>query len=131
MSKAFRMVERFNDQVLNIGARPHGLQPLDEADLSYTQLTEEAKEYLDARASHDLPGCVDAAMDSIVFSMGILYKMGVTDEEFDTIFEVIMNANMTKKKGVAKGREGFDAADAAKPDDFVAPEQMIMEILEG
>lgn len=129
MSKEFRLVSAFNQTVLGLAVRKHGLQDGEEARLSFAQLAEEAQEYMDANLEGDLPGAVDACIDSIVFAMGILFKMGVTEEEFDTIFEVVMNANMTKKIGVKAGREGFDAADAVKPTDFIPPEVFIKEIL--
>jgi predicted HAD superfamily Cof-like phosphohydrolase len=129
MSKVFRSVVEFNQKVLGLEPRPHGLQEYDEAHLSYMQLNEEASEYLGAYLDEDLVGCVDACIDSIVFAMGILYKMGIVEEEFDTIFEVVMAANMTKKIGVAKGREGFTSLDATKPLGFKSPEHIIKEIL--
>lgn len=130
MSKEFRKVATFNQIVLGIDKRNHGLQTHDEAQLSYIQLKEEAIEYLEALGQDDLPGCIDACIDSIVFAMGILYKMGITEEEFDTMFEVVMNYNMTKKKGVKAGREGHDAADAVHAPGMVKPEEIIRDMLE-
>lgn len=129
MSREYEQVVEFNRVILGLEQRPHGLQSYAEAQLSFVQLKEESIEYLEAVTEKDLVKCVDACVDSIVFAMGILYKMGVTEEEFSTIFEVVMGANMTKKMGVKKGREGYDAADAYKPDDFVPPEEIIADIL--
>lgn len=130
MSKEFGLVVKFNQEVLGLAPRNHGVQDMAEASLSHRQLMEEAQEFIDAREVRDLIGCVDACIDSIVFAMGILYKMGVTQEEFSTIFEVVMDANMTKKPGIKAGREGFgDSKDAVKPVGFVAPEVFIKEIM--
>jgi len=63
------------------------------------------------------------------FAQGILYKMGISDDEYQKIFEIVHAANMSKKPGVKEGREGFDAVDAVKPEDFVSPEDAIMRIL--
>lgn len=130
MKSAFTQVKEFNKDILGIAPRPKGLQSPDEAALSHKQLTEEAEEFLQANKDHDYIGSVDACIDSIVFAMGILYKLGVTETEFDTIFEIVMSANMAKKIGVKKGREGFGAADAIKPEGWVPPEELIAKVLE-
>ena len=126
----FEQVIRFNREILGIKARPHGLQTFDEARLSYTQMAEEAQEFLDAHQVGDLVGCIDACIDCMVFTMGILYKMGITEEEYKTIFKVVMDANMTKSAGQNASRTGFGSAtDAVKPKEFVPPEHIIRDII--
>lgn len=129
MNKAYRNVVKFNQEILGVVPRPLGLQPQQEAALSFTQLIEEANEFDDAWGEQDFIGAIDSCIDSIFFAMGILYKMGVTPEKFDRIFDAVTQANMSKKIGVKEGREGFDAADAIKPADFKSPEEAIAEIL--
>ena len=129
MKTAFSQVEKFNRKVLGIDVKKRGLLPEEAIHLSFHQLTEEADELLEAHDANDYIGAVDAAIDSIFFAMGILYKLGVTEENFDTIFEVVSEANMAKVKGKARGRESYNAADATKPEGWVSPEETIARIL--
>ena len=129
MSYEYKLVADFNTVILGIEDRVLGLQIQDEYLLSHKQLVEEADEFLEASRKGDLVEAIDACIDSIVFSMGILYKLGITNEQFEDIFEVVMSANMTKKIGVKVGREGFDSEDAVKPDNWEGPESTIRRIL--
>jgi len=130
MGTHFELVAEFNRNILGIGARPLGIQPENEAKLSVRQLMEEAEEMALANSSQDFVGVIDSAIDSIYFAYGILYKLGLDNEKVDRIFNSIHNYNMTKKRGVKSGREGFDAADAVKPTNFVmSPEERIMHII--
>jgi len=119
----------FNRNVLGIEPRVIGMQPPEEAALSYTQLIEEAREYQEAIGRADFVECVDAVIDNLYFSYGILYKMGMDERLVNRLFDVVHNANMTKAKGVKAGREGFDAADARKPKDWIDPKDKFKEIL--
>ena len=125
----FSSVVEFNRQVLGIKPRPLGLPSLDEIKLSYTQLREEAKELVDAYGDDDYIGCVDAVIDTLYFTYGIAYKLGLTERQLNDMFLMVHQANMNKKKGVKKGREGFDAADASKPKDWVDPRESMKEYL--
>jgi predicted HAD superfamily Cof-like phosphohydrolase len=125
----YNQVVKFNQDILHIAPRAHGLPISDEFELTAHQLHEEASEYQHACWNSDYVGAIDACIDSIFFAIGALYKLGITEEEFNTIFKAVTNCNMTKTKGVKSGREGFDAADAIKPSDWVSPEERIMEIL--
>jgi len=122
-------VVEFNHDVLGIKDRRIKLQERSEAGLSYIQLLEEAEEFAEAYQKDDMVEAVDAVCDSIYFAYGILYKMGISEEKFNDIFSVIHNANMNKKLGTKKGREGYDAFDATKPEGWVAPEDQILEVL--
>jgi len=125
----YNKVVKFNQDILHIEPRDQGLPEVDEYQLTYTQLAEEAEEYLMNCEVSDYVGAVDACIDSIFFALGALYKLGITEYQFYAIFDAVTECNMTKKKGVKNGREGFDADDAIKPNDWVGPEERIMEIL--
>jgi len=129
MSIEFDYVAQFNKVVLGLEPRDIGNQPRDEYLLSYMQLKEEADEFLLASKDGDIVDCVDACIDSIFFAMGIMYKLGLTSEQFDGCFAAVANANMAKKKGVKNNRLGFDSADAIKPQNFNSPEETIRKIL--
>lgn len=131
MCEKYKSVVEFNQKVLGIAQRSKVLQPVDEFKLSHKQLTEEANEFLEACEDFDYINAIDAVIDSLIFGFGILYKLGLSEREVDEIFAAVMEANMTKKLGVKAGREGFNAADAVKPVDFVSPETRIMRILQS
>ena len=131
MCEKYKSVVEFNQNVLGIAQRSKVLQPVDEFRLSHKQLTEEANEFLEACEDFDYINAIDAVIDSLIFGFGILYKLGLSEREVDEIFAAVMDANMTKKLGVKAGREGFNAADAVKPVDFVSPETRIMRILQS
>jgi hypothetical protein len=60
--------------------------------------------------------------------MGTLKKMGLTREQVYECMMAIHTANMTKKRGMtSRGSE----EDAAKPAEFVPPDQVIGQILLG
>lgn len=125
----FNKVVKFNQDILGIEPRPLGLQTQDEYELSYLQIKEEADEFLQACEEGDFVGVIDAIIDNIVFSLGILYKLGLNEFLYTSIFNTIMNANMEKRSGIKAGREGFDSVDAIKPKGWVSPERRIEEIL--
>lgn len=129
MATPFKRVEIFNQEILGIKPRNLGLQEFEECKLSYAQISEEADEFMTACIQQDYVKAIDACIDSIVFAKGILYKMGVDEELFHKIFAVVMDANMQKKIGIKKGREGFNAVDAVKPENWVSPESRIEELL--
>lgn len=123
------LVIDFNQEVLGIAPRKIGLQPPDEAALSWTQMREEANEFREAYENLDSIGCIDAVLDELYFCYGILYKMGIDEALVDEMFAAIHKANMAKKSGVKSGREGFNAADATKPVSWVDPRVAMTEIL--
>ena len=128
----FSQVQTFNKDILGIVPRSVGVLPSNEFKLSHTQLTEEANEFLQAAENNDLIGCLDAIIDSLYFSYGILYKLGVDEDDLNKLFTIVHNANMGKKKGVKAGREGHgDAADATKPDDWKDPRKLMEEYIDA
>ena len=128
-STRFGQAAEFNRRILKIEPRVVGMQPPEEAALSYTQLIEEAREYQEAIGKTDFVDCLDAIIDNLYFSYGILYKMGLDERLLNRLFDVVHCANMTKAQGVKTGREGFDAADAKKPKGWVDPKAQFKEIL--
>ena len=57
--------------------------------------------------------------------------MGLTEDLVNQLFTEIHDANMTKAKGVKAGREGFKAADASKPANWIDPKERLKEVLHG
>lgn len=122
-------MKEFNREVLGIQDRPVGMISFDEAEISFICLHEEADEFIEAYKESNLVGLVDAACDSIYFALGILHKLGVSENQFEQIFTVIHEANMTKSFGTNNKRD-TGAADAVKPEDWQPPEQRIKDILD-
>jgi phosphoribosyl-ATP pyrophosphohydrolase len=120
----------FNEQVIGTPV-DQLLMPLTDKQHNWTQgfCLEELGELSEAHHKEDMVGVVDAVCDLIYGAMGTLKKMGLTREQVRAVFEAIHEANMTKKKGVVATR-GSDE-DAAKPANFVPPEEKIGIILFG
>lgn len=125
-----KKVEDFNRNVLGIESRDLGMMPREEFKLSMKQLREEITEIEEAYEKGDLVGVVDGLIDLDYFHKGIIYKHGINYAIYNMLFGQVHDCNMTKKKGVKKGREGFgNAADAVKPEGWVSPEVKIYETL--
>lgn len=118
----------FNEMILGISARPKNQLIDEEFEISKKCLIEEVEEFIDAHANNDFIGCVDAILDSVYFSMGILYKMGLSHEEINQCFAAVHLSNMTKQFGTNNKRD-TGAADAVKPDGWEGPEARIKNIL--
>ena len=131
MSKQFIQVSEFNRMVLKF-PKPKKPQLLEHKDAEITciALEEEAQEFNEAHVNGDLIGCVDACIDSIYFAMGALYKMGISEEQFEECFSLVHLANMKKMIGQKESRiVGGQPLDAVKPKDWVSPEYAIAEKL--
>ena len=129
-------VAEFNEEVLCIPSRwwnDEPIQSLTDANLmlSLKQLNEEIHEFETADEANDLAGQVDAMLDLIYFALGILYKMGLSPLEINTLFTAVHNANMTKAIGKKKGREVEGAVDAIRPADFIDPKIIIEGVING
>jgi predicted HAD superfamily Cof-like phosphohydrolase len=118
----------FNQIILGIDPRAKSTLEHEEFEISHRCLQEELDEFIHAHKKDDLIGCVDAILDGVYFAMGILYKMGLSDEEINQCFAAIHLANMTKKIGVNAKRD-TGAADAVKPEGWQSPEVKMAEIL--
>ena len=68
---------------------------------------------------------LDKYLDTIVFSFGSIFKLGVTPQQAMRALEVVMNANMQKLKA-GQDSEGKQQ----KPSDFVGPEEQLQKILD-
>jgi len=127
-----QQVAEFNTQILDIqpGLIITGLTEANFI-LSIKQLNEEISEFEQADEANDLPGQVDAMLDLVYFALGILYKMGLSPLEINTLFTAVHEANMTKAIGKKKGREVEGATDAIKPVDFKDPKNIIEGVING
>lgn len=121
----------FNEQVIGVPAdKP--LNPLTEKEATWTAkaLREEIVEFEQGFEQQDIVKMVDSCLDEVYFAIGTCKRMGLTREQTVACFMAIHTANMTKKKGKVATRGDF-ADDAAKPADFVPPDQAIGKILFG
>jgi len=131
-----QLVAEFNEKILRLPPKWENNEPvtgLSDAtmQLSHKQLLEEICEWEDADLDNDLPGQVDAMLDLIYFALGVLYKMGLSPLEINTLFEAVHNANMTKAIGKKKGRKVEGTTDAVKPVDFKDPKNVIEGVING
>jgi predicted HAD superfamily Cof-like phosphohydrolase len=131
MSSFAHEVIEFNQQVLKIEPREVGPLTPAEFDISVKALKEEIEEFATAYEAIDIIGQIDAMVDLQYFAMGVLYKLGMTAEQINKCCTAVHKANMGKKLGIKPSRGDGSAADAIKPDGWVAPELAIMQILEG
>ena len=131
MSQQFEQVVDFNQNILGIAVRELGVQDTDEFALSLAQMHEELGEMKDAYNQGDFVALIDAMIDLQYFLLGVMYKNGLNVKLYEQIFTAVHDCNVTKKMGVKANRTGFNgAADAVKPEGWVAPETMIQQILE-
>lgn len=126
-----KQVIEFNQKVLNIAPREKSMLNIVEYDISLKSLQEEVAEFEDAHLNGDFVGTVDALIDLMYFANGVLYKMGLTDEEISKCKTAVHEANMEKKLGVNFRRGDGSAADAVKPEGWISPEHRIIDILDG
>lgn len=120
----------FNEIVLGIAQRKPTLLSTNEYQISVNCLNEEIKEFNHAHINDDLVGCIDAMIDNLYFTVGVLYKLGLNPDQIKQCFAAVHLANMTKNKG-ENAKRATGAADAVKPEGWVGPEEMIKEILNG
>lgn len=121
----------FNQCVLKIDQRKIDMLRPNEFDISEKCLNEELNEFIDAYKSGDIIGCIDAIIDLRYFAIGVLYKMGLSADTINRCDTAVHTANMEKKLGVVEKRAVDGAADAVKPEGWVAPEFRIAEILDS
>ena len=121
----------FNKDILGIERRTPGLQEPDEFKLSLHQLREEIDELELAYKHQDFLGVLDALIDLEYFMYGVFWKCGIPEHLHSELFAAVHSANMMKKRGVKAGREGYDAADANKPESWTDPTLLFARILEN
>lgn len=119
----------FNAQVVGIQPRLLGTITPEHPEMGWLVgvLQEEAQELAEAG---NLVEQVDALVDSIIFAVGGLYRLGLTDEQALKCFHAVMDANFEKKSGQKEGREVEGVKDAVKPEGWKGPEARIKEILD-
>ena len=118
----------FNEIVLGIKQRKPNLLSTNEYQISVNCLNEEIKEFNHAHINDDLVGCIDAMIDNLYFTVGVLYKLGLKPDQIKQCFAAVHLANMTKNKG-QNAKRATGAADAVKPEGWIGPEEMIKEII--
>lgn len=125
----YNKVKQFNREILNVPEREQNTLSVEEIEISLISLHEEVDEFTDAAMSGNMVGMVDAIFDGIYFGLGVLHKMGISEEKAERIFDVIHEANMRKTFGTNAKRD-TGAADAVKPEAWQPPEELIRMILE-
>ena len=123
----FRRVFQFNREVVQLGNRALSMLTGDERAWLEKVLHEEATEFA---VGDDLVEQVDALIDSVVFAIGGLARLGLTEEQAIACFNAVMDANFEKKAGQKAGRVFGSVQDAIKPEGWVGPEERIRQILE-
>lgn len=125
-----KLVRYFNQKVLDLPEPELGLMEPDSFALSMHQLREEINEIELAYHQGNLVGIVDGLIDLDYFLKGVVYKHGISPRQYHFCFLAVHNANMNKKMGKKKGREGYgEAADAVKSIGWLSPEVRIQLIL--
>lgn len=81
-------------------------------------MEEELSEYFTALHACDSEGVVDALIDLTVFALGTLAIAGV---DIQDAWDEVHIANMSKVRGVKKGREQSGGWDLIKPEDWRTP----------
>lgn len=128
---------RFNREIVKIGDRELKALPTPEMTWLAKCLTEEAGELEDAhfelgdKPEDELVSMVDACADSVIFAIGGLARMGLTEAQAILVLQAVMAANFEKKAGQKAGRAIAGVSDAVKPEGWVGPEARIKEILYG
>jgi predicted HAD superfamily Cof-like phosphohydrolase len=119
-------VFRFNREVVGISRFSPQFLVGSEAEWLEGVLKEEADEFTKATNTVDQ---VDALIDSVIFAIGGLARLGLSPSQARDCFSAVMAANFEKKAGQKAGRIFEGVKDAVKPDDWVGPEARIHSIL--
>jgi predicted HAD superfamily Cof-like phosphohydrolase len=130
VNKQMLDVINFNSSILGVERRKPGPQSVDEFKLSMHQLKEEISEIEKAFETGDFIGILDGLIDLEYFLLGIFYKNGINESIHHDLFDAVHQANLLKKVGTKAGREGYNAADAIKPDSWINPELKFARILD-
>lgn len=133
MSKQFKDVVEFNQDIIKLA--PTEFLNRERVEWFKNTINEELSEFEKANDNYiaakkcnadaeTLLGCqvdmMDAIIDLIYFAFGRLYEIGITEDDFDAMWNAVHESNMTKKRG-NKGRGSDD--DAIKPEGWQGPEQ--------
>jgi len=95
-------------------------QPATKKNLDFRMelLKEEYEETTTAYGNKDAEEVVDGLVDLIVIALGTLHLAGVS---VNKAWSEVYRANMSKKRGVKKGREQSGGWDVMKPEGWIAP----------
>ncbi len=121
-------VIRFNEEILKIPKRRHGLMGDQEHLHLRKSLNEEITEFEEAYEKGDFIGCIDALVDICYFAVGGLYKMGLSEVEIEKCGKLVHLANMMKARGEI-ARRATGAPDAVKPKGWKGPEEDMKAVL--
>lgn len=91
---------------------------LDQLSFRMSLLNEEFHETFKAYQDQDAEEWVDGHIDLLVIALGNLYLAGV---DIDKAWAEVVRANMSKVRGVKKGRENSGGFDVMKPEGWKAP----------
>lgn len=129
MSKTkLQMVKEFNNKIINLPTvrLAKSLSP-ERVKWFKGVVNEEATEFEEAWIKRDCVGMLDALVDLAYFVLGRVQECGFTESQWDKAFELVHEANMTKKRG-NKGRGSNN--DAVKDSTWVGPEERLQELLQ-
>ena len=136
MSKQFKDVVEFNQDIIKLA--PTEFLSQERVEWFKNTINEELSEFEKANDDYiaakkcnadaeTLLGCqvdmMDAIIDLIYFAFGRLYEIGITEDDFDAMWNAVHESNMTKKRG-NKGRGSDD--DAIKPEGWQGPDQKLI-----
>ena len=120
-------IVKFNKEVLGISVE-NPPKPFRPGELLWLlkALREEVQELEDAP---NLVEQVDALIDTSIFAIGGLVRLGLTEMQIRECFDIVMDANFRKRVGQKAGRVVEGVTDAVKPDDWVGPEALLQEVI--
>lgn len=84
----------FNQSILGIAQREQGLIPANEAQISIESIIEELQELREAFEQGDFIKCVDAIGDGLFFTIGVLYKFGMTEHSIYSLMAMDHKSEM-------------------------------------
>ena len=130
MKSIVEKVIEFNQTILGI-TQATSIAELSQYDfkLLCNQLDEEQVELQIGWETSNVVGQIDALVDLLYFTLGGLYKYGLSAKQIEHVFGLVHDANMTKTLGLVAKRHVEGAADATKPANFQGPESSIREYL--
>lgn len=123
-------IDKFNRDLLCISRSPGSIQDKTEFDWFIGVLNEEKEELIKAHTEGDFIGEIDAVIDLMYFAGGFFTRVGLPPSVTIKIFNHIHECNMKKVAGKKASRAISHNIDAIKPEDWVGPEEGIMNILD-
>lgn len=125
-----KSIYEFNTELLNVQTGTPRLLERAEFNWLNSALLEEIGELHTARDAESITESVDSLLDLAYFAIGGCVRMGLTAEQIEECFQTVHNANMEKKMGVKESRpQDGSIADAIKPSDWMAPEELMERII--